>query len=224
MYGIIQGKISLVEYNGENGIDHSWGNNGQNFLELFRISEEPSKILFLNSRRGLRNTRTLESEKNTNALFSTNFYKKLQEKILNQVGKKTELTEGMCFGEIDLINRRKRSNTAYAVEDTDLWIIEKENFEMNLFKTISKAESERIVFIFNMIPVFNNLPKKKFDEFYQQAVDFQIYKDNEIIYEEGDKSEFIYLIYQGECCLKRDISTPYIFNINFEKEIDNDGK
>ena len=221
MYGIMLGKITLLEYKKEYSGENSSGTYRENILELFKISEDPSKIMFLNSRRGLRNLKADENEKpiTGNSLTSTNFYKRLQEKLLKGVGKRIELTEGMCFGYSDLINRKKRSHSAFAIEDSELFFIEKENFEFTLYKSLLKADSERVVFIHNMLPIFNFLPKKKFDELVEECVEFVIYKEDEIIYEEGEKPEYIYLVYQGECCLKRDITKPYIFKSDeFEKK------
>ncbi len=223
MYGIMLGKITLLEYIKENSEKNSYGTYKENILELFKISEDPAKIMFLNSRGGFRNLKAEENEKKNygNSLLSTNFYKRLQENFLKEGGKKIELIEGMCFGYSDLINHRRRSQSACAIEDSELFFIEKENFEFTLYKSLMKADSERVVFIHNMLPIFNFLPKKKFDELVEECVEYVIYKENEIIYEEGEKPEYIYLVYQGECCLKRDITKPYIFKSD-ELEIKND--
>jgi CRP-like cAMP-binding protein len=162
-----------------------------------------------------------------NAGRKTSIIKRLYAKLHQEYEEEiTQLTNGMCFGNWALLYDSQKKSSAVAIEETDLFYIKQDDFDSNFSRSIHKAETDRKCFLQNIFSCFNKMPKHKFEECYRK---FQInfYKKNEIIYKEGDSSGYLYVVYQGECFLKRDITLPYIFdkhkiNYNHIKELNKD--
>jgi hypothetical protein len=115
---------------------------------------------------------------------------------------RTQLSEGMCFGEWGIIYNIPRTASAYTLEPTDLFCIEKESFDKSFSRCLIRAEAERKKFILQKLPSFKILPALKFDEFYRKVVAI-FCKSREIIYDENTKTSVIYLLYQGSCKLQK---------------------
>lgn len=97
---------------------------------------------------------------------------------------------GMCFGEWGIVNKTYRSASAYCVEDTDVFYLEKEffnNFYCNLFYN-SVSSKKRF-----LNTVLNGLGK-----YFAQIVP-RFYNYGDIVYTMNDQARFMYVIYQGEC-------------------------
>ena len=79
----------------------------------------------------------------------------LKGKVLNEFIKKFELekfslSDGMCFGEWGLIYDIRRTTSIYAVEDTDLFYLEKEPFNRILCQKFLKSDNDKVKFIINI--------------------------------------------------------------------------
>jgi hypothetical protein len=80
------------------------------------------------------------------------------------------LTEGFCFGEWGLIEKKERYASAYALEKTDLFILDKHAFNLSFSKCLNKAENERKAFILNRVAPFREIPESKFRSIYKSIV------------------------------------------------------
>ena len=102
-------------------------------------------------------------------------------------------TQGMCLCEWDLIKKRTLIDNAYAIEDTNVFYLEKEYFDKILSNQISRSDIERKYFITMRIPILNldNLSN----------VQPEFYNKGNIIYTEFDKAKEAILIYKGSAAI-----------------------
>ena len=107
----------------------------------------------------------------------------------------SKFSPGMCFGDLELVKGTNRTTAMYCLEDTDLFILDKEYFDLLLKRIIYKADEERKNFIRHKVPLVSfetlNLTRPEF------------YDKGSIIYTEFQKASDIFIIYQGECALKK---------------------
>ena len=145
----------------------------------------------------------------------------LKGKVLNEFIKKFELekfslSDGMCFGEWGLIYDIRRTTSIYAVEDTDLFYLEKEPFNRILCHKFLKSDNDKVKFIINRFPIFRK--EIKIRHILTKLVPL-FFDKNTIVYTPYDKAENLYLLYQGECalCNLENHSSREDFIINFTK-------
>ena len=131
-------------------------------------------------------THTYDSSSNDYKVFETKY--NLEKEV-------SKFSPGMCFGEDELVKGIHRLNATYCLEDTDLFILDKEYFDEFLKRIISKADEERKNFIRHKIPIFS------IDNLNFTRAEF--YDKGSIIYTEFQKASDIFIVYQGECALKK---------------------
>ena len=98
-------------------------------------------------------------------------------------------TQGMCLFEWELIKNRTFLYNAYAIENTNIFFLEKELFDRILSSHISRSDIERKYFITARIPILtlDNLVN----------VQPEFYNKNYIVYTEFDKATEAILFYKG---------------------------
>lgn len=131
-----------------------------------------------------------------------------KESQMKEVIKEEEIlcrTDGFCFGEWGLIYKKERSTSALALEDTDLFVLDQESFNISFSKCLSKAEIDRKNFLLKRITPFAEVPFSKFELIYKTIVPMFLSK-NEIIFLENSPSDKIYVIYMGLCNLIKNIN------------------
>lgn len=69
------------------------------------------------------------------------------------------LLPGACFGEWALIYNTIRTASAYAVEDTDLFYLDKDDFIFTLNKEIYKSDINKRHYVINKIPILKKIKK-----------------------------------------------------------------
>jgi len=74
-------------------------------------------------------------------------------------------TEGMCFGYDGLMNKANRTSSVYALEDTELFVLDNDGFDKSFLKSILRAEIDRKDFLKDRIPVFKDNEAKFFGLF-----------------------------------------------------------
>ena len=143
----------------------------------------------------------------------------LEGRVLNELIKKFELekfslNDGMCFGEWGLIYDIRRTTSIYAVEDTDLFYLEKEPFNRILCQKFLKSDNDKVKFIINRFPIFRK--EIKIRHILTKVVPL-FFDKNTIVYTPYDKAENLFLLYQGECALcnleKHSNKEDFIMNI-----------
>ncbi len=220
-YGIIKGRISIRTKNTQSNfsesrdkLDSLFENDRRNSYKVIR--EKLVSCLFpenqnLNKKTSRKMTiMDLIKMKNQNESSWNN--ESIKESELIQLLYETEvenmqLTDGMCFGEFSLLNGRPRSASAYTLEDTHLFFLEKEAFDVSLSKALLKGEFEKKDFLakrlHNMKDGSHPSLSYKFYAIYLES--------SEILYTELDKARYIYFIYEGECRLAKSIDNQMTF-------------
>ncbi len=84
-----------------------------------------------------------------------------------------QLGNGSCFGEWSSIYNKRRSASAFVLEDTDLFFLDNDIFQEHLLKYIIKAEFERKCFIKSKIKVLDEI--RGFEEYYKRVVPIVLY-------------------------------------------------
>ena len=102
---------------------------------------------------------------------------------------------GDFFGEMDLILDKPHQENAYAVENTDLLVLNKKYFDKYFLKHLIKVDNERRLFLTKRIEFLhiNNVINLK-PEFYDK---------NTIIYTQFDYAKEFYIIFKGRGALKQ---------------------
>ena len=169
----------------------------QNLLNEIIKSKRRKPIFYVNNENDKVNILNNINNENNNSLYMKSF-SKLQEILEEQ--KEQGLTiikyeEGNFFGEWELMYKKLRENTAYAIEDTDLLVLDLENFKDYFKNEMLLADFQRKFFIKKIIPILtvNYLP-----------VMIPIFYDKgEVVYTPYDKANYFYIIYKGLGALKQ---------------------
>ena len=124
--------------------------------------------------------------------------KTLTSKIINT------LTNFDFFGEYAFLYHIKRTNTAIAKTDpTYLITFNEKTFNECFSRHIINGESEKKLFIYKYIKPFKNLTTILFNSYYRNIKRIFVSSGTKIITNKKDGNS-IFLIYKGECAIKKD--------------------
>ena len=127
------------------------------------------------------------------------------------------LNEGDCFGEWELLdNKLLRISSCFSLENCDLFYLSKENFNTYLFKIMRKNMQLQKNFLIENISPFS---KSNLLEIIDKTLEKIVLKKNDILYYENDPAEYLYIIYDGEFGVKKNIFHKK--DKNFISETDN---
>lgn len=151
-YGIINGKISIrdewTEYIEKDLTNLVTSNKSLINKDLFRTTTYIGSPDFQGYRRKATSKR--------NNIVEVKYM--FEEKLV--------FSEGHCFGHWGLIFDKPRSSSAYALEDTKLWTLDRDSFDLSFYRCLSKAEADRKVFLLKRMKPFKELPYSKFETLY----------------------------------------------------------
>lgn len=105
------------------------------------------------------------------------------------------LKKGDCYGIYNLLNNQPYDVNGIALENTDIFYLEKEFFDKYLLTAVSRIDMERKYLINELIPVF---PMELIS-----YIKPEIYDNNHIIYTEFDYAFECIYIYKGSAELKK---------------------
>jgi len=108
---------------------------------------------------------------------------------------------GYCFGEWALIYNQPRAASVYTLEDCVFFILEEKNFKKSFLKSLINSESRKKKFVIEHLFPFN-IFKERQSSLYKNIVPITIER-NQIVFNEGDKSDTIFLIYLGTFILEK---------------------
>ena len=164
---------------------------------LFKQGEKAENLyLILSGKIGFLSSKKIIIENK----FKFNSNKKLT-KIINKEVNTNSV--GEFFGEWGLIFKIKRTVTAIAKEEKTILLgISNETFENYFSKYLIQAENNRKNFIKNHILPFKYLNTYQFDIYYREIKKIFL-NSKEIIYKNGKKSNEFFLIYKGNCFVKK---------------------
>ena len=103
--------------------------------------------------------------------------------------------EGNFFGEWELMYKKSRQNNAYAVEDTDLLVLDFVDFKEHFKNEMLLADFERKFFIKKIMPILNIN--------YLPIMVPIFYSKGDVVYTEYDIANYFYIIYKGSGILKQ---------------------
>ncbi|CAG9331801.1 CNBD2_16 [Blepharisma stoltei] len=124
--------------------------------------------------------------------------------------KKTEMVEvgeygpGSAFGELSLIKDMPRSASILCIADTEFAVLYKDDYLRILGKSETIRLDEMIGF-FQTMPMFKNWGKKAIGRLTYFFKDKSLVR-NDILYKQGDESEYVYIVKQGTLELIKEIS------------------
>lgn len=119
--------------------------------------------------------------------------------VLNGV-KKNILQAGDTSGEMSLLTNSLRRASLYTIEESQVWVIHKEDFLLLVRKINEKSYSEHYQFVSNL-SFFSSLSQEILDLLTKAAVQ-ENYKDSHRIICEGDNGVLLYIIKEGEAVAK----------------------
>ena len=105
------------------------------------------------------------------------------------------LKKGECYGIYNLLNNQPYNLNAIALENTDIFYLEKEHFDKYLLTPISRIDLERKYIINKLIP---SVPMELIS-----TIQPEFYDNNHIIYTEFDYAFECFYIYKGSAELKK---------------------
>ena len=197
-YGIISGEVSIRSKDLKLELKKKEDEEKRKKLEeLKKQVEKEKEELNLNKK-----------EKNTNDdLFNLYFEKqnninvknKKEEKEENILEEKIIFKAGWCFGEWAVIYDTPRTASTYCLTDVELFSLEKEYFNQTFAKEIIHADFEKKNFVSQKIPNF----QADSVQFLLPNIIPCFYDHGQIIYTEFEKANFIYVVFQGECIIKK---------------------
>ena len=197
-YGIISGEVSIrskdLKFESKKKEEEE---KRKKLEDLKKQLEKEKEELNLNKK-----------EKNTNDdLFNLYFEKqnninvknKKEEKEENILEEKIIFKAGWCFGEWAVIYDTPRTASTYCLTDVELFSLEKEYFNQTFAKEIIHADFEKKNFVSQKIPNF----QADSVQFLLPNIIPCFYDHGQIIYTEFEKANFIYVVFQGECIIKK---------------------
>ena len=117
-----------------------------------------------------------------------------------------KMGEGRHFGEWSLVYNRKSKLSALCVENTHIIFFGKDTFQKYIQEKFTKIESDTNNNLINILNKYITIPQVKLERFVVSDVKMLFFKKNEIIFNEGDENRHLYIIYNGEANLIKNIS------------------
>ena len=108
---------------------------------------------------------------------------------------------GYCFGEWALIYNQPRSASVVTLEDSIFFILDEKIFTKTFLKCLNNSEHKKKKFVMDNLFPFDLLNERQ-SSIYKNIIPITCER-NQIVFNEGDKSDTIYLIYLGTFILKR---------------------
>ena len=126
--------------------------------------------------------------------FDPKYYRVEEEELF-------QADSGYCFGEWALIYNQPRSASVIALEDSVFFILDEKIFSKTFLKCLNYSEHKKKKFILESLFPFNLYSDRR-NSLYKDIVP-RSYIRNQIIFNEGDIADTIYLIYSGTFFLEK---------------------
>lgn len=123
--------------------------------------------------------------------------------------------EGYCFGEWALIYKQPRSASIYTLEDCIFFTLDETPFKNSFLKSLNSNEFNKKKFALKNFLPFDMMDERQLS-IYKNIVPINC-KRNQIIFNEGDCSDSIYLIYLGSFTLEKKYGYKQFSVLNLEK-------
>ena len=126
--------------------------------------------------------------------FDPQYYRVIEEELF-------QADSGYCFGEWALIYNQPRSASVIALEDSVFFILEEKIFSKTFLKCLISSEHKKKKFILENLFPFSSYNERR-NNLYNDIVPKNCVR-NQIIFNEGDIADTIYLIYSGTFFLEK---------------------
>ena len=124
--------------------------------------------------------------------------------------------EGYCFGEWALIYNQPRSASIYTLEDCVFFTLGETPFKDSFLKSLNNCEFEKKKFALQNFLPFNMVNHERQLSIYKNIIPITCER-NQIIFNEGDFSDSIFLIYLGNFTLEKSYKNKKFKVLNLEK-------
>ena len=124
---------------------------------------------------------------------------------------KYSLNENNIFGMLDVIYERKRKLSCLCLTECCYIYFEKDFFKKYMEEKINKVDAEKKSFLVKFFNRFIAIPLIKLERFISHHIEILFFQKNDIIYKEGDKNKCLYLIFNGEANLLKNINKGEFF-------------
>ena len=163
-----------------------------------------------------------EGDKSTNFYFLIRGKLSLRKKTSSGEKEKFILNENNIFGLLDIIYDRKRRMSCVSLTESYYLSIDREFFKKYMEEKVNKAEIEKKSFLMKFFNNFLTISKTKLERFISNNVEILIFGKNDIIYKEGETIKYLYIIYNGEANLMKNINQEEFMVLSkFNQSIEN---
>lgn len=107
-----------------------------------------------------------------------------------------QLTKGKSFGDMALLDYKPRSATVKCITNWKFAVIVKEDYN-KIFGKIQRKKINKQIELIRTIPYFEDWSNKEVKHILQ-CIDTVDYKRNNLVFNQGDTSKYIYIINEGE--------------------------
>ena len=203
-------KISSNSYflNNSSDSNKNSSNNNINTIDINSKNQEKQK----GPKRNTKVKKSFRKMKTTKFVLGNNEEKKEQNfRIIKEVidPKKYIVVEeelfrqgeGYCFGEWALIYREPRAASIYTLEDCIFFTLDEVHFRNSFLKSLNNSEYNKKKFALQNFLPFNMIDERQLS-IYKNIIPITC-KRNQVIFQEGDISDSIYLIYLGSFTLEK---------------------
>ena len=220
----INNKINNINKNINNDLNNNDINRKESSKELNEIKNN-SKATNKSVRR--MQTSIINNNINNNKDFNNKKEEKLNknfrivkeifdpEKYIISEEELFRMGEGYCFGEWALIYNEPRSASIYTLEDCVFFTLDEIHFKNSFLKSLNNSEYSKKKFALKNFLPFDMMNERQLS-IYKNIVPITC-KQNQIIFNEGDTSDSIYLIYLGSFTLEKKYGAKQFRVLNLEK-------
>ena len=106
----------------------------------------------------------------------------------------------------DIVYDRKRKLSCMALEECSYLSFSKNIFKLYMEENVNKVISERKKFLLKFFNDYLPLPPTKIERYVSDSVETLYFRKNEIIFKEGEKNMYLFLVFKGEVNFVRNIN------------------
>ena len=114
--------------------------------------------------------------------------------------------ENHIFGMYDIVYDRKRKLSCMALEECSYLSFSKNIFKLYMEENVNKVISDRKKFLLKFFNDYLPLPPTKIERYVSDSVETLYFRKNEIIFKEGEKNMYLFLVFKGEVNFVRNIN------------------
>ena len=218
----INSKFSNI--NPENKANNTYNNNFKKIMNTLNLSKS-EKNADIKSHQRLSIMLNYSTLRSHISLIKNKYSSKQEYKIVKEyfdpkkyIIREEELFQagaGYCFGEWALIYNQPRSASVVTLEDCIFFILDEKIFTKTFLKCLNNSEQKKKKFTIGNLFPFDLLNERK-SSIYKNIIPINCVR-NQVIFNEGDKAETIYLIYLGTFILEKKYKHKKFSVLSLEK-------